>query len=381
MSNHRLSNTADGSSLSSIFESIPQVRRRTPSPRMTRTPVTLPSQNGNRSVMIPMDDDNSAIIPIVVASSDYDESPCAAHISPASQPVSSLQKMLSQDSVEQLLAKKGYTVTAKILVQGSEGAEARYFEAINKMGHKILIELDTDGFVAIGPDDLTLQEGKIATVIPYSTKNGILESSANEVLGIAFICADGICTLVKDEGPNPTETTFVYSNSSQGKIGKLGDQITPYPIVRLSEIGQDNEGTIDYTIKKVTEKMRDDDYKACRAQFHQTKEEISNLARAFDGYERAIMEADARLKSAIHELEDINARYIRNPPTDEVNRENYRQVVYNLRRRHEMAVDLMYLCSIVAHKRAKINRLTEHIKEVTKEIQDEFSTVGYVLKE
>lgn len=293
--------------------------------------------------------------------------------------------LVPEDSIEHMLAKHQYIVTAKILIEGEHGTEARYLEAINPRGKKVFIELDEAGFIAVTPDDLTLHEGKPATVIPYSIKVGALECAALDVCGIAFVCNNGICTLSPDvvTQNKPVETNFIYTEPTVVDVksdgaARLTDRITPYPIVRLSEIKKKPREVLT-NVDEVTRRIRNTAYTGCLKELKETEKASHDLHMAFLDFQKTQMDASTRLTESIRELEEVNNKYIANPPTTEAQVANYRLMIANMRKRHEMVVDLLYTCDRVNKVRDNMLQLKEQLNEASAFLRKEFKNVNYVL--
>lgn len=286
-----------------------------------------------------------------------------------------------QYNVENILSEHGYTVASKINVRSpGNPTVARYLEANNMMGHRVFIDIDTDGFVAVSPTDLTLYEGKLATVIPTSTKHGMLKCVGNGVCGVAFVCEDGICAL-QQEGPGaPTETTFLYREQTNDRIARLGDRAIAYPIVRLSEIIENNE-LVTEIISEATNRIRQNAMDSCRENFRKMQDAIDELYDAFNEFTEVQQQAFTDLSTSITQLEDMNYDYINSPPSDENSQERYKQLMYNLKKRHEMESELIYVCSSVSKKREKIMKWTQHLRNASEETVRDFANVTTILSE
>ena len=325
-------------------------------------------------------------IPIIIPT------PIGEEVAPASPELTPLTfeiegKETPEEGIEHQLARLGYIVTAKILINGSDsGTEARFLEAINPRGQKVFIELDTEGFVAISPSDLTLIEGKHATVIPYSVKVGALECAQMNICGVAFVCANGLCTLQREmavgSGPNIYETNFIYTEKPAIKDGtaKLGDRITPYPIVRLSEIVNSPEEMV-RSVDTVTKRIRDTAYAGCKSDLAKTDDAITNLRKNFLAFKDAQEVASKRLATSFEELEKVYKQYEAYPPKTDEDIQNYRLLISNMKKRHELAVDLQYMCQQVSRAYSEISRLSKHYEEALNTLNKEFTGVEYVIKE
>ena len=359
---------------------------------MERMPLTL-STAGTEQMTPSME---VSAIPIIIPTPIGEEvTPVTPELTPLTFEIEG--KETPEEGIEHQLARLGYIVTAKILINGSDsgtdhrserpvGTEARFLEAINPRGQKVFIELDTEGFVAISPSDLTLIEGKHATVIPYSVKVGALECAQMNICGVAFVCANGLCTLQREmavgSGPNIYETNFIYTERVAIKDGtaKLGDRITPYPIVRLSEIVDSPEEMV-RSVDTVTKRIRDTAYAGCKSDLMKTDDAITNLRKNFLAFKDAQEVASKRLTTSFEELEKVYKQYEAYPPKTDEDIQNYRLLISNMKKRHELAVDLQYMCQQVSRAYSEISRLSKHYEEALNTLKKEFAGVEYVIKE
>lgn len=294
---------------------------------------------------------------------------------------------VSQDSIEHDLAKLQYIVTAKVLIDSGNGPEARYLETINPRGKKVFIELDNEGFIAVTPNDLTLHEGKMATVIPYSVKVGALECAGLDVCGIAFVCDNGICTLSSDYANDnkQVETNFIYTENPEIEVksdgaARLADRITPYPIVRLSELRRKPDVVLK-NVDEVTRRIRNTAYAGCISDLKASEDAIEKLQATFAEFKKAQLDVSSRLTNSLKELEKVNEQYIHTPPVTDTQIKNHQLMITNFKKRHELAVDLLYTCKRVGKIRDEINSITQQLKEATSSLKKEFSGVEYVLTE
>ena len=288
----------------------------------------------------------------------------------------SREDLVENNAIDQMLEEEGYQITAKVLVQGDAGNEARYLEVTDKDGHKAFVELDTGGYVAIEPDDFTLVEGALETVIPYSTKRGALECAGSSC-GVAFVCQNGICTIERIGVELPHEKTFVYSNKVTERTGQLGDQAVPYPIIRLSEL-RENPSEVLATIDEVTRRIRNSAYQKCMDDIQQTQEAIEELSDAFKKFSKTEQNAADRLLRTMKKLEELNEYYSDNPPQNDESLAQHRLILQGLQRRHQMAVDLLYLCSEVTVKREILVEWSRMLNSVTEGLLQEFENVDYL---
>lgn len=114
------------------------------------------------------------------------------------------EEILDQGKMEEAMGKAGYQVLSKIVIKRGDTLEAGYLEALNNLGQKVLIELDQKGFVSTRPTDMIMSEAPAHNLIPHSIKKGCFECAGMDVSGVAIICHNDVCTLVRDENGSRT---------------------------------------------------------------------------------------------------------------------------------------------------------------------------------
>lgn len=337
--------------------------------------IPLPSIEGRRTSPMPYRKNGVSTLPIIRATQIE---PLAPTMSNRTNIAENLAKMAKDDGIEQMLERNGYKILSKILVHSDDMTKARYFEAVNPRGQRVFVELNIDGIIALREGDSTLIEGRMATVIPYSSKMGAIQCT-NGMCGIAFVCHDGICAIDKSESRRgeETEMTFVYSGEGN-KSAKLGNNPIPYPIVLLSEIKQNPEAVLK-TTDEVTRRIRSGPYRNCVKNLEEMKKDFQQAEINFDRFINAQKKAAEAINSSIDELEQIHQLYLQNPPHDDEGRRRQHQVVYNLQRRHEMALLILDSCFTVGKKREKLNKWSEMIEDVSEIIEKIADEVPYII--
>lgn len=288
---------------------------------------------------------------------------------------------IENDEIEQTLVDLGYIVIAKVVIQGTDGAkEARYVEAINRLGQKVYIELDLEGQVAVRTRDLTMIESKDATVIPYSVKVGALECAGLDVCGVAFTCKDNICVVSHDDNVNPQETNFVFIKERAPEIGLIStDGVTSiYPIVKLSEIVA-NPALVLRSTNDVTRRIRSATFAGCNDGLEKFKETINRLNDNFLAFDRVYTQAATELPKRIQQLEENHVQFLNLKDPTDADREIYRKLVDNLRKRNEYLVELLKMCEVVYMKQQHLSKYAAQLKESAEFIQNEIDISDRVL--
>ncbi len=288
--------------------------------------------------------------------------------SPSITSYQNYQGMLQDKNVEDTLIKSGYLPVDKILTKDDNGNMiCQYIKAIDETGRSTFVDLDCDGYVSVDQKDMTMVEKSNASVIPYSVKMGTYECASSDVCGVAFECDNEICTLKRtNESLTPTETVFTHTKTTKDvpghkEYGILNSHPIPYPIVKLSEI-KSNPSGVSCSIKDSHNRMRN-------ASFGQTNKDTKdlvnaeqNLQNAVNRYNKIQTNISHSLNKTIDQLEKIHEQYKRSPPTSDKEKENIRSVHYNLRKRHDLAIDYLKLSE-------SVNSRVHRIKELTGEIE------------
>ncbi len=295
---------------------------------------------------------------------------------------STISGPVTDSSVESQLASKGYITTDRVLTKTPSGqVEGRYLKTINERGQTAFVELDTEGFVSVQPEDLTMIESKSASKVPMSVKVGTLECASSDVCGVAFECEGELCTLTR-ENPSMAPTELVLHTVSKPSERSIVEEGTPiaYPIVRLSEINADNEQVVK-SVDAATARIRNASYKACVEDMRKTDKSCENLKSEFKTLSGTIDLAFRKLGSSIQELEKYRTGYDNVPPQNDEQREKYRTLAFNLRRRHDMMVDLLRICVQVSTYSDQLRFVGEKFSELTRHVDEAYKGIEYVYKE
>jgi len=286
---------------------------------------------------------------------------------------SPIQPATPTSGIEQELLLAGYAPRDKVIVRSSNGQRSvAYVKCLNKVGLVVFVELDVDGFVSSQPDDLSMVEVQKADILPLSVKMGVKDCAGLDVCGVAFECKDAICTVTHDpRDMSLRETSFVYEEKYTERMALLGDGFIAYPIVKVSEI-RANPDLVLANTRMVTARIRNAAFDTCVKQLHMVDGEIErahHLMATFNHLKH--MSAD-KLGHSIALLEEINNGYQLNAPTTDEELIKYRTVLFNLRRRNELVVDLLRICDIVGRTHQHLKAANELIAQAGDRLMQEF---------
>jgi prefoldin subunit 5 len=285
---------------------------------------------------------------------------------------SNYNDLVDTGSVEQELYKAGFYPEDKIITTDEDGERhVRYIKTATKMGQTVLVELDTKGYVVVDPKDHSVLESKTVNVVPYSLKVGTQQCMGNDVSGVAFICKEGICTIVRNDTGQPEEKNYTFIEKVADKAVLVDGSPIAYPIVKLSEI-RANCALVLKSIDDSTRRIRNASYKAVSEDLAKTEQAIKSLDKNFETFKKLRDQAASQLATTIRQLEGFNQCFIRTPPICEAEKAKYRRVIDNLRIRHEKVVELLKISEKVAAKKDEIAALCKEIGSAARYLQTDF---------
>jgi hypothetical protein len=299
-------------------------------------------------------------------------------------PVSVIDLGPGSDSVDQVLSKHGYHVLSKVLVKDDEheSIHARFLDVLNNLGQRVFVELDIEGRVAAQPQDPIMIPGSTrANQLPHSCKIGTFECAGQEVAGVVFAHVDDvgkhhdICSLLRDEdGSGPLEVNYHLDSDT----AEIMTKPIAYPIVRLSEI-VDNPDLTQRNINEATRRIRNTTYENCKTEIEHTRDAIRKLGETFTEFNDVQSRCSHELMASIRSLEKIHQQYREFPPTTDENRDRYRKLLFNFRKRHEFAIELIGVCQLVNAQRDTILQYTQLIREALDYCRKEFRDINRVI--
>jgi hypothetical protein len=304
-----------------------------------------------------------------------------ATITPVSvKPYSTYQELINDISIEQNLVEKGFIPIDKILVKDdNNNYSAKYIKVATRNGKLALVELDTEGYVATSDKDLLVIESNNAISVPYSTKNLSLDTLSNELAGVAFVCDDNVCILTRTEEVVPKETFFVSAEKAGKKEGALENSPIPHPVVRYTEI-LENPECVMKNINTASAELRKRAFELAALQVKESRDSLKELNDEMAKFFRSQEVAAAQLNTSTKQLEELLKGYNSKCIID-ANQDKYTALLYNLRKRHMMADELLLTLGTSVYTKDKLNRLTQMIRDKTTYLNTEFKNLNRVLCE
>jgi uncharacterized membrane-anchored protein YhcB (DUF1043 family) len=282
-------------------------------------------------------------------------------------------------SLEKELISKGYMPMEKVIIREKTNDKARYIKSMNKLGQTVFIDLDSEGTIQVNPQDITLTQTNKSTMVPYSAKMGTMNCLDLDICGVAFECSNGICTLQRDiRSTTPVETTFTTVEDYAPKTALVKGSPVAYPIVRLSEI-RNNDQLVLKTINKATRKLRNDSYGNCIHHLRESSHLINNLSAE---YNRFIDHQRNLFKSLSSSIESLEDSVLEIDDVDKLNsdeKEVYALKQYNLKERNDYVIELLKICQDVSEVSSKVSikEYTNYLHAVNKYLTDKYGSIKW----
>lgn len=366
----------------------PRMISRPPSPKMeasqtARSALLNLNTTSTSSVVIPNLSQKSAsrLFPSIKVVSPNSSLPLKPTVEIMNQQfeVKDYQGIISNSSLENELLNAGYAPLSKIVIR-ADGGEKRtqYIKAINKMGQKVFILIDVNGYTTARSTDLTLIEAHNASIVPYSLKTGAYNCAGKDVCGVAFECgSDAVCVLTRapnDLTPKESNFVFVEQHSQSAATIESEGSIMTYPVIRLSEI-RANPMLVLQNTDIVTRRLRNSGYTALLQELATTQQSINKLNEAFVRFNNLRESVAGKLNSTLTQLEQWNSVYMNNPPTTDEAKDKYRALQYNLALRNENIGVLLRSMKKIADLHISIDNITKEINDITEFDEKEFINV------
>lgn len=302
-----------------------------------------------------------------------------------SLPFDNYESIVNKSSIENILTEHGYTPIEKIFTQleTKNGLDdvATYIEVVNTKGQLAYVQLDTDGFVAYQPNDRTLIEVTPSEIVPYQIRSDSYQCVGSAVCGVGFKCINGICTLINDNDDHtPREQDFITTEAHAEKAGILDSNPIAYPIVRLSEI-MANPNAVAKNIATASKRIRDSTYEKSKDSLETLYNSIENLRKSVYTFYNKQDKIFKTLLKTTDSLESFHDSYKTKQVLTNKDEINFQSVMYNLRRRNELIIDLLKINTRVSEITDDINSDTQEINKYISLLDSRFNGIEFVLLE
>ncbi len=289
---------------------------------------------------------------------------------PPDGPGSKMEK--TTGAMDDLLISNGYTPVKTIVVDNAIG-KSDFILAVNKRGQYVLVSLNGKGKGLEG-EIVHTEIINNSSSIPYSSKRGAFEC-ANGVCGVAYDGEKELNIVTRDEfSMEPMSDTLVYKGEN---VASIGNNI-PIPVISYNDIVHEPIAVLKNSYE-ITNRLHRHEYENCKAGMVEVSTEFKELESTLQSYMLLeIASARALAKSTV-ELGNYAGQYERDPPEDEKEKENYKMVKYNLRKRSDLFITLINCCGKISGMKNTLAELNQTIRELHELCEREFTGVERVM--
>ena len=283
---------------------------------------------------------------------------------------SEIERDREMPTAEDEISKYGYMMQSVVYTKDKQGTvKAKYIKAVNNKGNVAYIELDEDGYKGGGDMDMVLIESTIPSLIPYSLRRGSYECAGNDTYGIMFECNNGLCSLTRRSDPLEVhEQTFVFPDNSETLM--MTSLPIPYPIIRLSELRQRADQVL-IGLEAATKRLRNANYAYCERELRSLGQTVERFRELYVSFAKKKKSIFGTLGKSLMELETIYRKYEMEPRKADIHRDRFKLLVFNMRRRHELLIELLLICQ-------SVNSFRDTIEAQVKDLED---LHGYIDKQ
>lgn len=244
----------------SILNMIPNTKANSVQDTNSSLPAPTPTRTTRPSSPLPRSPISVSRTPVVDSKKDFDASVVVQKPNTPMRIAPSIEKatlmtnyseIVNANSVEAQLEAKKYTILDRI-VTNEEGIQVNYIKAYDPNGVIVYILMDTIGNLSISEDELKPMSLINESKIRVSDKMAASTCAGTGICGVALICNDEICMMVRNNDGTTTEKSYQSSTS----ILNTGENTVAHIIVRMSEILSDTEGTLNRSLEANERVMR-----------------------------------------------------------------------------------------------------------------------------
>lgn len=221
-----------------------------------------------------------------------------------------------------ILKKEGYTIIRSVTV--NEKGSVKYVKAYNVYGNIVYIYLDITDEILYDDGErnrFIVKEFAGSSRIPHSSISSL--NSTPHSSGKVFECNDELCVLIrKNDGGTEKNVYRVYDPIKSESIISLDNGISGYPLIRVSEIIMDPEGTLIRT-SEISEYILSESLDQIKRESNRLSETLADLIEVNDTF---VDESVKTLKSINVEKNSISRRLA--STSDEAKAENLRRNVF-----------------------------------------------------
>lgn len=365
----------------SILNMIPSAKTNSVQDTNSNLPAPTPTRTTRPSSPLPRSPISVSRTPVVSAGKDFDASVVVQKPNTPMRIAPSIEKatlmtnyseIVNANSVEVQLEAKKYTIIDRIITN-EEGVQVNYIKAYDPNGVIVYILMDTIGNLSVSENELRPMSLMNESKIRVSDKMAASTCAGTGICGVALICNDEICMMVRNNDGTTTEKSYQSSTS----IANTGENSVAHIIVRMSEILADPEGTLMRSFEANERVMR--------AAFHSALETLNRAISKAEFLQKAIKQFIENRSKAYISLEKermmlssyTNKYYTQfvkgNLDTnDEI---EYSRSSLNLYARNKVFLDLVSITNMFSEEEDEMERTCNAIIQLNNEIVEKHQAI------
>lgn len=220
--------------------------------------------------------------------------------------------------------------------------------------------------------------------IPVSLKIASLDEVGPSHNCVVYECSGGLCLVKRDKYLNCIERSYCFEgvNTDDSIYNDLSFLVVDgFYIFSVSFITRENNIINESIIKDIeyySLKLKNLLYEKCMCLNENFIVKMRSLNKQGKYLSKLINTKLEEIYESINTLKKIKKEYIEIPPVTEEDIDNYNKVIYNLRIRQNMLVDIMGLYSSFIKDNSTIMLLNESLKNKIEYIEDTYTDIDMV---
>ena len=365
----------------SILNMIPSSKANSLSDTSSSLPAPTPTRTTRPSSPLPRSPISVSRTPVVDSKKDFDASVVVQkpntpmRVAPSIEKatlMSNYSEIVNANSVESQLESKKYTILDRIITN-EEGVQVNYIKAYDPNGVIVYILMDSIGNLSVNEDELKPMSLISESKIRVSDKMAASTCAGTGICGVALICNDEVCMMVRNNDGTTTEKSY----QSSTPILNTGDSSIAHIIVRMSEILADSEGTLNRSFEANERVMRAAFHSAretlnraiSKAQYLQQaiKQFIENRSKAYESLEKERMRLSAYTQKYYTQFVKGNL--------DTNDEAEYARSSLNLYARNKVFLDLVSITNMFSDEEDEMESTCNAIIQLNNEIVEKHQTI------
>jgi len=269
-------------------------------------------------------------------------------------------------SADKLLVARGFVPLAKLISDG----KVVYIKVVTVKGELALVHLDKKDLTSVNEkEDVVYTKNDPSIVIPATVKSGYGRCVNPSIAGLALESQGQVCTINRSGAPLETpDIVFVISDKKSSPRSAMIMStwgILAYPVVRISEIEEDEEAVL-MNIHENTNEIHAYARKMNENNAHEMIQSIALYPQYIDEFTQLMNEVLYRMDQTLDDLNEYDDNYRdMEDEMDEPTIQMYKTVVQNLRAYNEMYNKIIQYGNMVTSTTvfSRFNEMLANLKE------------------